>query len=227
MGEGSAAPFNALLVEGIPGIGKSTLIDALIRRHINSAGIRQTRTLVHLCQAHTIGPLASAEVAGTLTVRDNLNHLERVVSTIEWLHSSVQDHTRASCFVLIDTLHLTHCLRPGVLTWRDVADFDCRLAVTGCRLIILQAAAPVVWERSIKAREDWPFLLEYAVKFGRTHEELQQYWLGEQTQFIEMFRQSAMPKLLMPNDEDGVETIADEAYKFWREPLDAEAGQAA
>lgn len=226
MEEDSIAPFNALLVEGIPGIGKSTLIDALIRRHVNSAAIRQTRTLVHLCQAHTLGPLASPEDAGTLTVEDNLNHLEQIVSHVEWLQRSVQDHRRQSCFALVDTLHLTHCLRPGVLTWQAVAAFDRRLAATGCKLIILQAEAGVVWERSIEARTTWSFLRNYMSKFGRTDEELHKYFMYEQEQFIQMFEKSAMPKLLMPNDGD-VESIEDEAYKFWREAMDVEAGQLA
>jgi thymidylate kinase len=224
MGADSIAPFNALLVEGIPGIGKSTLIDALIRRHVNSAAIRQTRTLVHLCQAHTFGPLASPEDAGTLTVSDNLNHLERIVSIIEWLQRSVQDHLRQSCFVLIDTLHLTHCLRPGVLTWQDVAAFDHRLAHLGCRLVVLQASPEVIWERSIEARTTWSFLRNYMSEFGRTDEELHKYFMYEQEQFAEMLEKSAMPKLLLPND-GVVESIADTAYKFWREATDVEAGQ--
>jgi hypothetical protein len=226
MGADSIAPFNALLVEGIPGIGKSTLIDALIRRHVNSAAVRQTRTFVHLCQAHTFGPLASPEDAGTLTVSDNLNHLERIVSIIEWLQRSVQDHRRQSCFVLIDTLHLTHCLRPGVLTWQDVAAFDCRLARLGCRLAVLQASPEVIWERSIAARTTWSFLRNYMSKFGRTDEELHKYFMYEQEQFAEMFERSAMPKLMMPND-GVVESITDTAYKFWREATDVEVGHLA
>jgi hypothetical protein len=226
MGADSIAPFNALLVEGIPGIGKSTLIDALIRRHVNTASVRQTRTVAHLCQAHTLGPLASAEDAGTLTVEDNLSHLERIVSIIEWLSLSVQEHRRQSCFVLIDTLHLTHCLRPGVLTWEDVAMFDRRLARLGCRLIVLQAGAEVVWERSIEARTTWSFLRNYMSKFGRSDEELHKYFMYEQEQFTEMFERSAMPKLLMPNDGN-LESITGTAYKFWREATDVEAGHLA
>ena len=226
MAKDSIAPFNALLVEGIPGIGKSTLIDALIRRHVNSAGIRQTRTLVHLCQAHTLGPLASAEDAGTLTVKDNLNHLEHIVRMVEWLYDSVQDHKRQSCFVLIDTLHLTHCLRPGVMTWEDAAAFDHRLARLGCRLIVLKVSSEVTWERSIEARTTWSFLRRYMSKFGRTDEELHRYFIYEQEQFVQMFEKSAMPKLLMPND-DVVESITDVAYKFWREAMDVETGQLA
>jgi hypothetical protein len=219
MGEGHRAPFNALLVEGIPGIGKSTLIDALIRRHVNSAAARQIRTLVHLCQAHTIGPLASAEDAGTLTIEDNLNHLERVVGQIEWLQESVREHRRQSCFVLVDTLHLTHCLRPGVVAWQDVAGFDRRLAATGCKLIVLQAEASTVWQRSIAARTTWSFLRRYMSKFGRTDEELHRYFMCEQEQFRQMAEKSVMPALLMPNNAD-VESIERRAYEFWREVVD-------
>lgn len=224
MGEGSVAPFNALLVEGIPGIGKSTLIDALVRRHVNSAAVRQTRTLVHLCQAHTFGPLAPAEDAGTLKAEDNLNHLERIVSIIEWLQRSVQDHLRQSCFVLIDTLHLTHCLRPGVITWEETAAFDRRLAHAGCRLIVLQASPEVIWERSIAARTTWSFLRNYMSKFGRTDEELHRYFIYEQEQFAQMFERSVMPKMLIPND-GVVESITDAAYKFWREAVEIETAQ--
>jgi hypothetical protein len=226
MGEGSITPFNALLVEGIPGIGKSTLIDALIRRHVNSAEARQIRSLVHLCQAHTIGPLASAEDAGTLNVKDNLNHLEHIVGIIEWLYESVRNHKRQSCFVLVDTLHLTHCLRPGVLAWQHVEEFDHRLARLGCKLIVMRAGADVVWERSIEARTTWSFLRNYMSKFGRTDEELHKYFMYEQEQFVQMFEKSAMPKLLMSNDGD-VESIEGEAFKFWREAMDVETGQLA
>jgi len=109
-----ATPFKALLVEGTSGVGKSTLIDALIRRHVSAAQPRKIRSLVHLAQSHTYGPLAVAEDQGTLTADENARHLERIVSHLEWLHASVQEHARPWCFVIIDALHLTHCMRPGV-----------------------------------------------------------------------------------------------------------------
>ena len=87
-------PFKALLVEGTSGVGKSTLIDALIRRHVDSAKPRKIRTMVHLAQSHTYGPLAGSEDDGSLTVDTNLRHLERIVGTVEWLHASVQEHSR-------------------------------------------------------------------------------------------------------------------------------------
>src|SRR5271163_1393730 len=109
-------PFKALLVEGTSGVGKSTLIDALIRRHVNSSKPRKIRSMVHLAQSHTYGPLALLEDR-TLTVDANLQHLDRIGGLLQWLHENVQEHTRPWCFVLLDTLHLTHCVRPGVVQW--------------------------------------------------------------------------------------------------------------
>src|SRR5271170_2315022 len=102
--EMSSRRFHALLVEGVPGIGKSTLIDALIRRHIANAGARKIRAFVHLPQTYTYGPLARGEDAGTLTVADNLRLLERIVGTIEWLHEDLR-HSDMPCFIVIDALH--------------------------------------------------------------------------------------------------------------------------
>ncbi len=83
-----------------------------------------------------------------------------------------------------------------------------------------------MWKRSIEARTTWSFLRNYMSKFGRTDEELHKYFMYEQEQFAGMFEKSMMPKLLMANDGD-VESIEGEAYKFWREALDVEAGQMA
>src|SRR5580693_6516957 len=162
------APFKGLLVEGTSGGGKSTLIDALIRRHIGRATPRKIRSLIHLTQSHTYGPLAIPEDRGTLTVAENLQHLDRIVSVIEWFHASVQEHSRPWCFVIVDTLHLTHCVRPGIVRWSDVEPYDQRLAALGCKTLFLQGSADTIWERGIKPRLDQQFIQEYARKFGRT-----------------------------------------------------------
>jgi hypothetical protein len=206
-------PFKALLVEGTSGVGKSTLIDALIRRHVESSQPRKVRTLVHLAQSHTYGPLAGPEDDGTLTVEANLRHLERIVGMIEWLHASVQEHTRPWCFVLVDTLHLTHCVRPGVVKWNDVAAFDRRLGAAGCNLLFLRGTPVTIWDRGITPRADQQFIREYARKFGRTHEEIHQHFVREQETLIELFSRSVMTKRLLQGDGELDETL--EALQFW------------
>ncbi len=215
------APFKALLVEGTSGVGKSTLIDALIRHHVAAAEPRRIRSLIHLAQSHTYGPLATPEDNLTLTVDENLRHEERIVGMIEWLHASVQEHTRPWCFVVIDTLHLTHCVRPGVVKWNDVESFDQRLAALGCKLLLLQAAPATIWERGIVPRADQQFMQEYAKKFGRTPQEVHKYFLREQEMLAELFTRSTMPKLLMQNDV-GADQLVVDAWHFLNADLKEE-----
>ena len=209
-------PFKALLVEGTSGVGKSTLIDSLIRRHVSAAAVKKIRTLVHLAQSHTYGPLAPQEDRGTLTVDENRSHLERIVSAVEWMHASVQEHDRPWCFVILDTLHITHCVRPGVVRWADVAGFDERLAAVGCKLLFLEATPAAIWERGIQKRRSEQFIREYARKFGGTIEEIHQYFVREQETLSGLFSQSAMAKDRL-RDEGVGESALDAAYKFWTE----------
>jgi hypothetical protein len=214
-------PFKALLIEGTSGVGKSTLIDALIRRHVDSAKPRKIRTLVHLAQSHTYGPLAGSEDDGSLTVDANLRHLERIVGTVEWLHASVQEHSRPWCFVLLDTLHVTHCVRPGVVKWGDVELFDRRLADLGCKLLFLQGSPATIWERGILPRAGDQFIQEYAKKFGRTHEEIHGYFVREQEKLGELFSRSVMRKKVVQSD-GALDGLLEEAFAFWTEDAPGE-----
>lgn len=205
--------FHAMLVEGVPGIGKSTLVDALIRRHVDSSDPRRIRSLLHLSQTHTYGPLAPAEDRGLLTVTENLELLDRIARTLEWLNADLR-HSDKPCFVLIDSLHLTHCLRPGIVTWEDAAPFDRRLAEIGCKLLLLTGAPETIRSRTIHARADSQFLTQYAKKFGQTLEMIHAHFVGEQAQFIDMFGRSALEKRVFEND-GSLDTIVEDAYRFW------------
>jgi thymidylate kinase len=207
-------PFKALLVEGTSGVGKSTLIDALIRKHSSSSRPRKIRSFVHLAQSHTYGPLAQLEDAGTLTVRDNQVHLERIIGLLAWLHAHVQEHLAPWCFVIIDTLHLTHCVRPGIVDWQDVQQFDQQLTAMDCKLLLLKASPESIWKRGIIPRVNEQFLLQYARKFGGSLEEIHQYFVREQESLGELYSRSSMPKLLLDNDRPAEETLL-EAYEFW------------
>lgn len=205
--------FHALIVEGVPGIGKSTLIDALIRRHVGSSEPRRIRSFWHLSQSHTYGPLAPFEDDATLTVVRNLDLLNRICGALEWMCADLQ-YCDKPAFVVIESLHLTHCLRPGVLAWDDAASIDARLAGIGCKLLLLTASDETIWNRSIVARTDSQFLMEYARKFGRTEREIHAHFVREQFQFVQMFGCSALEKRQLANDRS-LDTIVEEAYSFW------------
>ena len=220
----TVTPFKALLVEGTSGVGKSTLIDALIRRHVASSPPKKIRSVVHLAQSHTYGPLARPEDDGTLTAAQNLQHLDCILGTLEWLHASVQEHAKPWCFVIIDTLHLTHCVRPGVVEWADVKGIDRRLAALGCKLVSLQASPQTLWQRGIEPRVKEQFLTEYARKFGQTQEEIHAYFVREQEKLADLFSKSAMPKMLLPADGN-LDPGVGEVYGFWTDASSSGIGK--
>ena len=210
-----SAVSRLLLIEGAPGLGKSTILDHLVRRHVAEAEERRIRTLLHLTQAHTYGPLAVGEDHGTLTRGDGIGHLERVVGLLEWLVASLWSEERTKCFALVDTLHLTHCLRPGVVRWSDVIPFDRRLAALGCRLLLLDATDETVRARTVAAREETSFIRDYALgRFGRNEAELTLHFQRERDKFREMFAESAMPKLRLAAEASVPECVT-AAARFW------------
>lgn len=195
-------PFCALIVEGTHGIGKSTLIDRLIRRHVAERPERKIRSLVHLTQAHTYGPLAPSEDDGTLTAQANAQHLDHIGRILEWLAGAVEGRRRQSCFVIVDTLHLTHCVRPGVVSWANVSQFDLRLAALGCKLLLLTGSPDTIRRRAIDASADSQFLTEYARKFADTDEKLHAHFVREQGELERLASESRLQALVLNNDAD-------------------------
>src|SRR5580693_3955141 len=111
-----------LIVEGTSGIGKSTLIDGLLRKYLKEN--KKIRSLLHLTQANTYGPLAIDEDQNTLTKEMTKAHLDNIYNLLHWSATSLKKEHKIKFFGIIDTLHLTHCVRPGIIGWNDVRVFD-------------------------------------------------------------------------------------------------------
>jgi hypothetical protein len=204
-----------LLVEGTAGVGKSTLLDALVRQYVSTCPPRRLRTLLHLTQAHTYGPLAPGEDSGTLTIADNMRHLDQVAATLEWCSNALTSESTPKFFALIDTLHLTHCHRPGVVAWSDVATADARLAQLGTRLVFLAASPETIWRRGILPRAEESFIRDYARRrFGPTLEEIHRYFVAEQARMRALLDQSRLPYLVLDAHADMVSNVA-RATEFW------------
>ena len=212
---GDPAWSRILLVEGTSGVGKSTLIDQLVRRYVADRPARKLRTLLHLTQAHTYGPVAVDEDQETLTPEKNLQHLDNVVSMLEWHVSSLTAETRIKFFAVVDTLHFTHCHRPGVLNWEHVSDLDHRLARIGARLLFLHGSSRTLWERGIVPRRDEGFITGYACpRFGATLEEIHQHFVAEQESMRQRLSDTSLEYREIDADGD-IRSNLEEARRFW------------
>lgn len=67
---------------------------------------------------------------------------------------------------------LTHCLRPGILTWEEAARIDIRLAAIGCKLLLFTGSKDTVWSCTLQDRGDSQFLTRYALKFGQIQQKI-------------------------------------------------------
>jgi hypothetical protein len=63
------------------------------------------------------------------------------------------------------------------------------------------------------------FIQQYARKFGRTNNEIHEYFVKEQEMLAKLFWLSGMPKLLLENQGDA-DGVVNAAYKFWTEDLE-------
>ena len=209
----SAESVKILLVEGVPGAGKSTLIGAMLRRYVADAV--RVRGLLHLAQAHTYFPLSPDDPERERATRErNVAHLERILGVLTWLASSIADERARMFLCAIDTLHLTHCFRPGVLGWDDVRDFDRRLSMLGCRLLFLRATKETIRERAILERKDNEFITRYGRKYGDGLEAIHRYFVGEQEKMLALVGQSQMETLILEADDPASE-LSQRAFDFW------------
>jgi GTPase SAR1 family protein len=212
MGDMDSPSTRILLIEGVPGIGKTTLINSAVRKYVESS--QRIRSLLHLTQAHTYFPLSPDEFDSSVAAEQNIAHLEQIIGVLTWLVSSVSYERRKIFLCTIDTLHITHCFRPGVIGWDAVASFDRRLADLGCRLIFLRASAQTIWERTIWDRRDNEFITYYGRKYGDSIEGIHAYYVQEQRNMLEIAERSGMRGVIL--DCDGpASDLSGEVYDYW------------
>jgi len=201
-----------VIVEGTSGVGKSTLIDAVLRKYVFEH--KKIRSLMHLTQAHTYGPLAAAEDNLTLTKEMNQSHLLQIQKMLKWSVEAVEEEHKPKFFCMIDTLHITHCVRPGVIKWADVEACDFELHRLDCKLVFIKATPETIWQRGIQPRRNEQFITSYSQKFGKTPEDIHRYFIGEQERLEQLTRQSRLNTLILAAEDD-FQTAVLNAYDFW------------
>jgi len=203
---------NIILIEGVPGAGKTTLINGLLRAYILQD--KKIGSLLHLNQSHTYRPVVSDEDNLYTCKTDTLHHLSKIIDV---LRQAISLGNSKLC-VIIDTLHITHCFRPGTVSWADVIRYDKLLADMNGKLIFIKALPETIWQRAILTRNaaDKLYLSKYQVKYGKTLEEVHQYYLTEQQKMEDLVKQSSLKKMILFS-EDTPHTNQETAFEFWQQ----------
>ena len=198
-----------LLVEGTRVTGKSTLINALLRKYVQEQDV--PGTLLNLSQTHTHPPILSGpspeggSSGGTgamppIGKREHRELLRKILRMLDWTGYGATPQKQLPLTGLVDTLHITHCFRPGILSWAEMSYVDRSLAALGGKLILLQARPEMLWERLMKS--------------GYNPEAVHNYYANEQRMMERMARRSVMETLFLAA-EDAFEENLEKAYGFW------------
>ncbi len=155
-----------LLLEGVCGSGKSTLCAFM---HDT-----QPDEVVIIDQKFTYAPIAPAEDVGLLDDELNAHVLSKQVGKLATL---IEDSSAR--VVVIDTLHITQMIRPGVLSISNFQAVDRSLASLGCRTIFLWIDEPTIMKRTVVQRRGTGFA-RYAAKFGDTEKDVCSHFFHEQ-----------------------------------------------
>jgi len=199
-------------VEGTAGVGKSTLVDGMIRHQMQQDA--RVNTLLRLGQRQTYAPLRPDDIGNPLTAEDHWRFLTRIHETLSFLSHPSGPSSSPPLMCIIETLHLTLAVRPGLLSREQTLDFDAKLSGIGCKLIFIRVSPRTLWERCIWQRRKNGFITIYSQKYGDTLEEIFDYYLDEQKRLLAWFERSSMRKLLVDGDTPP-EVITEEAYGFW------------
>ena len=114
-----------LIIEGAMGTGKTSVAGHLIKKA--TANMQDMASIVYLNASITYAPLKAEEKTMPTTVEDNIAHLERICDTLTWLAEAAALYGTTDQWCCVDSLHITQCLRPGLLSIRQAMDFDARL----------------------------------------------------------------------------------------------------
>lgn len=200
------------LVEGTTGVGKTTLIDALVHHHLQQNP--HMDTLLRLGQGHTYAPIEPDRTVPKVSLTEQVEYMDRIFDMLSFLVHPYGYGSRPRHSCIIETLHLTLSTKPHQLSNQKIANYDGGLAGIGCKLLFIQVTPETHWERCIWERRHNGFITIYAQKYGHTLEEIHAHYMASQTQMLRLFEQSSMPKLLL-DGEQPVETLVEIAYDFW------------
>ena len=195
--------FRAVVVEGVAGSGKSSLLEALLA-HPSFVNRSCSSSLV-LTEHHTQRVLEAAGARSSLRVEDHLgllgshaDYLTVIASRLDRMTRWKRDQLESPRFTaIVERFHLTHVLNYAHLEWSDVAALDQRLASLGAVLCVTTADPDDLRVRLASRGPDWgAFLHEpgqrHRLPEAATPSQRADYFIAQQAALRELATRSSM-----------------------------------
>ncbi len=205
-----------LVIEGIPGSGKSTLFGSLkTSRRLDAL---PTASTFFYSEHLTQRGVALAHRRGDLGRMDHLGHLAEIVRELR----RRTDQLRARGFspggpegfsYVLERFHLTHAAYYPYLDWEDLVPVDEDLANLGCRLCLLTADSACLSDRLFRPR--WPGWLEYLKSYGDGPREIVAHYLYQQSLYEQFAQRSALETLVLDTGGRSPDEVLRCVLDFW------------
>lgn len=207
--------ITGLVIEGIPGTGKSTLIHHL-SRHPTILN-REFMTFLTYGEEITQRVLERKDNQGQITKQDNLDLLQEIVNPLENYENYYQHRWSTSAgyrfAFILERFHLTHATYFEHIEWEDMVEFDRKLARLNTKICLLTLSRAVMKDRIIYRRgEQWR---NYISRFGTTEEEIIDHYWQVQRQKKKLAAKSKLPVLAVDTSQISVEQTAEKVIDFW------------
>lgn len=198
------AVARGLIIEGISGSGKSSVLQALLQYSQGKENLPQSRLV--LTEYHTQRVLERKEQEGSLGPGDHLALLEELVAFLEGLEQRRQGRgwtqgvlAEADFFFILERFHLTHVFRFPYMSWEMVQPLDQRLKGLNATLILLTVRAEVLEKRLFSRRHTcW---LNYLQRYGSTPAAIVDAFLERQELARDLAARSSLPVITIDTSD--------------------------
>ncbi len=190
-----------LIVEGSAAVGKTTLCSELVRLVTSQ---KRVPSFFNFRQNFTYHPLNPDHPDCPVSDEDIKHHLTKFLEQIRSL-------SRPPSYLLMESLHWTLTLRPGLDDKQWLREYEKDLLALGARIVLL-IADESTHRTQLKERSGSEFYTTYGQMYGNSEEEIIEYYLSEQNRFHKIADSTLLPVCILERtDPDYVE----KAFKFW------------
>lgn len=200
-----------LILEGIPGVGKSTLLEKLkedVNQHIKAP------SSFIFAEEITQRVLEKDFNNGKTDKSHHVELLEDIISPLENYQERLfkRGFDDLQFFYILERFHLTHASYYSYLSWEDFKDIDKRLENLGAKLCLLRMEPEVFIERIIHRRG--AFWKRYLSRYGKTEREIKNHYIKQQKDIEKLAEKTNLPFLLLDTTQKDWENLYEEIKAF-------------